>query len=285
MQFKNIFILLLLLSFGLSLTAQEADMDLISETNSLKFRAVAELGFLAVLDHNIQFSNSGTNFDYVKEGGQDILFAVSRLSLELDVKRRNTFILLYQPLSLKTEVLLENDLIVDELTYPANSLVRTVYNFPFYRFSYLRELMPNNTRHDFAVGASIQIRNATISFESGDGTLFRSNRNVGIVPALKIRTRSQINEKLYAGVEIDGMYAPVSYLNGSDNEVVGAILDASARIGMQLAQPVDGFLNVRYLGGGAVGTSDRDDGPGDGFTRNWLSFLTVSGGFVYKFQN
>ena len=31
------------------------------------------------------------------------------------------------------------------------------------------------------------------------------------------------------------------------------------------------FLNVRYLGGGAVGTDeDRQRAQGDGYTRNWL---------------
>jgi hypothetical protein len=74
----------------------------------------------------------------------------------------------------------------------------------------------------------------------------------------------------------------VSYLNGSTNEVVGAILDASLRQGIQINGPVKAFLNVRYLGGGAVGTSENDPGPGDGYVRNWLNFLTVSTGFVYE---
>ena len=73
----------------------------------------------------------------------------------------------------------------------------------------------------------------------------------------------------------------MSYINGSDNEVVGAILDASLRTGVQVSDPVKAFFNLRYLGGGAVGTSDDDDGPGDGYVRNWLHFLTVSAGFVY----
>ncbi len=79
------------------------------------------------------------------------------------------------------------------------------------------------------------------------------------------------------------MYAPVSYLNGSDNEVVGAILDASLRTGVKITDQVTGFLNLRYLGGGAVGTSDDVDGPGDGYVRNWLHFGTTSAGFKYTF--
>jgi len=73
----------------------------------------------------------------------------------------------------------------------------------------------------------------------------------------------------------------LGYLNGSDNEVVGAILDASLRVGMEFEQPITAFLNFRYLGGGAVGTTDID-GPGDGYVRNWLNFLTLTAGFRYE---
>ncbi|MFK8045081.1 MAG: hypothetical protein AB8B72_06280 [Crocinitomicaceae bacterium] len=252
-------------------------------STDVKLRAVAEIGFLGVLEHKIQFSNSGTYFDYKRQGGQDVLFPIIRPSLELDVKERNTFILLYQPLRLETQVYLTENLIVDEQLFPATSSVKLLYNFPFYRFSYLRELAPNNEKFKFAIGPTIQIRNATISFESLDGMRFRTNRDVGIVPALKIRSRYNISSRLYTELEADGIYAPVSYLNGSDNEVVGAILDASLRVGYKLDAPVSAFLNLRYLGGGAVGTSDITDAPGDGYVRNWLNFGTVSAGFVYHF--
>jgi hypothetical protein len=75
----------------------------------------------------------------------------------------------------------------------------------------------------------------------------------------------------------------VSYLNGSDNEVVGAILDASLRGGLKLTKEVDAFLNTRYLGGGAVGTSNDPMAPSDGYVKNWLHFGTVSVGFAYSF--
>ena len=274
-------VLIFFLAVSMTGYAQNAELSYSSPDNDFKLRGVAELGFLAVLDNKVQFSNSGTYFDYRQDGGQDVLFPVSRLSLELDYKKRNTYILLIQPLKLESQVLLSNDLIVDDERFPANSSVNLLYNFPFYRFSYLRELLPNNNTYSFGIGATVQIRNATISFESADGTKFRANRDIGIVPALKIRGKAQLTERIYTELEADGIYAPVSYLNGSDNEVVGAILDASLRVGMQVNEPVKSFLNLRYLGGGAVGTSDID-GPGDGYVRNWLHFLTVSAGFIYE---
>lgn len=253
-----------------------------SSQPNFKFRAVAELGFLGVFSHNIQFSKSGTDFDYKNEGGQDVLFPVSRLSLEFDFKKRNTLVLLYQPLRLESQVLLESDLIVDELTFPASSNVKVLYDFPFYRISYLRELLPNNLKFKLGIGASLQIRNATISFESGDGKLYRTNRDVGPVPILKLKGKAQLSKHVYAELEADGFYAPVSYINGDDNEVIGAILDASFRIGLNVIDPVDTFINLRYLGGGSVGVGDIE-GPGDGYTKNWLHFLTVTAGFVYAF--
>ncbi len=246
------------------------------------FRAVAEIGFLSVLDHKVQFSNSGTYFDYDDDGGQDILFPISRLSLELDFNRKNTLIFLYQPLRLESRVALSEDLMVDDLTFPAGTVVDLLYNFPFYRLSYLRELLSSNEKYAFAIGGTLQIRNATITFTSADGTRFRANRDIGLVPALKIRSSYKINKQVFLELEADGIYAPISYLNGSDNEVIGAILDASLRAGVQLTDEIRTFLNLRYLGGGAEGTDEDETGPGDGYTRNWLHFGTVSIGAAYS---
>lgn len=81
----------------------------------------------------------------------------------------------------------------------------------------------------FALGATLQIRNATIGFESADGSQRRISRDVGPVPALKFRSIYRQSKHMSLEIEVDGIYAPISYLNGSDNEVVGALIDASFR--------------------------------------------------------
>ena len=263
-------------------SAQKSHTGTNSDSSKIKFRAVAELGFVAVLAHKIQLGNNGTYFDYVNDGGQDVLFPATRLSIEMDLNERNTFILLYQPLRIESQVLLRNDVILNGTIFPASRGVKCLYNFPFYRFSYLRELTTDNKNFDFAIGGSLQIRNATISFESTDGELFTANRGTGPVPALKIRSRINFNNCLYSEFEADGMYAPVSYLNGSDNEIVGAILDASLRVGADVNPLTGMFLNVRYLGGGATGTDTGDVWPGDGYVKNWLNIFNVSAGFILK---
>lgn len=270
--------------FMTAITAVGQNSHLLSRSDSSKyrFRAVAEVGFIAVMAHHIQLGENGTYFNYVQNGGQDVLFPSTRFSLEMDVNERNTFILLYQPLRIETQSVLRNDVVLNDVTFPASSGLNSLYNFPFYRFSYLRELVRENPDFKFAVGGSLQIRNATIAFESTDGELYTNNRGIGPVPALKIRSRVNMGHRFYSELEADGIYAPVSYLNGSDNEVTGAILDASLRMGAEVNVLTNMFINLRYLGGGATGTDTEDTWPGDGYVKNWLHFLNVSAGFVLK---
>ncbi len=249
--------------------------------NDSRVAFTAEFGFVAPLQHRIQFSRTGTYFSYVEEGGQDVLFPVARLVGSLTLGR-HTAMLLYQPLRLENIELLERDLLIDELLFPANTPVRFLYNFPFFRASYLYQLPVGPEQLNLSVGLSLQIRNATIAFESLDGELFRTNRDVGLVPALKLHSQYDLTERVWLALEADGIYAPVSYLNGDNNDVTGAILDASVRAGWDVRDPFSLFLNLRYLGGGAEGDSEDDDGPGDGYVRNWLHFMTVTLGFVFR---
>lgn len=232
-----------------------------------------EAGFLGVLQHRVQFSRDGTHFDYRARGGQNTLFFVTRWSVELSYDGCHRLTFLYQPLRLETAVSLDRDLRVDGLDFPAGTAVDLLYDFPFYRFGYDYDLAPDGP-HELSLGLALQIRNATISFRSADGSLFRDNRDVGLVPLLRLRGRWALHEKAWLETEIDGIYAPVSYLNGSDTEVTGALLDASLRAGADFGD-LSVFLSVRYLGGGAVGESD-DAGPGDGYVRNWLHFFVLT---------
>lgn len=259
--------------------AEQADTDI------LNVRMVLELGFLSVLDHKIQFSKGNTYFDYVDQGGQDNLYFLPRLSIDFTFLTNHTIILLYQPLELETTSLLTEDFTIDNTTFDAGMSIRSTYSFPFYRLSYLYDFL-DEKEAEVSIGLGIQIRNATIKFQSLsgpalDGTTTFISSNIGPVPLLKFRGRYMFDFGLFLGTEIDGFYAPVSYLNGSDEEVVGAILDASLFSGFQLKDTFEIFLNIRYIGGGAVGSSGADTPTGDGYTRNWLHFLTVTLGLAY----
>lgn len=128
------------------------------------------------------------------------------------------------------------------------------------------------------MGLGLQIRNATIGFTAVDGSLFVFNRDIGPVPLLELEVRKRFEDGAFVEAEVDGFYAPIKYLNGRGVDVEGAIADIQIRAGLALAPPTEVFLGVRYLGGGASGTG-TPDGGGDGYTANWLHFLTVSLGF------
>ena len=273
----------LLAVFSIHASAQLAGSAHDTLSSGITVSAAMETGFLAVLAHDIQFSRDGTNFSYRDEGGQDVLFPVTRFSLNL-TRLRHTFTLLYQPLRLESTNQPSKDLYIDGERFQKGTPVRFLYDFPFYRFSYLFELTPPGGKYDAGIGVSLQIRNATIVFEAFDGSDYRANRNIGLVPALKYFGAVRPTSWLWLATELDGIYAPVSYLNGDNNDVKGAILDASARAGLDLGKKRDVFLNIRYIGGGAEGQSDNYRSPADGYVSNWLHFLTVSAGFSWGLE-
>jgi len=256
------------------------------ETEPLRGKAIVEFGFVDPVFHTIQFGHGGTHFDYVKDGGQDVLFPTMRLSAEATFSRRHTVIFLYQPLDLRTAETLRSDLLVDNVRFPAGTPMDFRYGFDFYRISYLFNYLGCRGDNELSLGLSLQIRNAVIDFTSADGLLRRSNRDVGPVPAIKSRGRWSVSPRVWLGYEADGMYAPVKYINGGRSDVVGAIVDASLCAGYRLRAPLDLYFGVRYLGGGAEGTSKSDaaQGPGDGFTANWLHFLTTTVGAQLRLE-
>jgi hypothetical protein len=247
----------------------------------VEWRLSAELGFLAVVSHIIQLSNDGSRFDYRNNGGQDVLFPFFRLSTDLKFKGRHAIVFLYQPLKLTGETVLSEEVVFDGVVFPAGTPLNSTYGFPFWRISYLYDFL-RRPGDEVALGASLQIRDATIVFTSADGTLRASRRDVGPVPTIKFRGRWGFDNGVWWGTEIDGMYAPVSVINGSDEEITGAILDASLRVGYDFTKRVSGFFNIRYLGGGAVGTQSDPTPPSDGYTKNWLHFITASLGVDFR---
>lgn len=243
-----------------------------AEAPFVQLRTIAEVGMLAPLKHSIRYGAEGSRFDYLDEGGQDNLFPVFRFSAEVTLAARHTIILLYQPLNLETKVTAGRTLRFDDTTFAAGTPLDLRYGFDFWRVSYLYDFFADPDQ-ELSLGGSLQIRNATIAFSAVDGSGRVDRRDIGPVPALKLRGRYHFDSGFWLGGEVDGIYAPVKYLNGGESDVEGAILDLSVRAGYRVVRGVDAFVNVRYLGGGAEGTG------GDGFTANWLHFLTATIGF------
>ena len=235
-----------------------------------------EIGFLAPLSHRLQFGNDGTYLDVRKDLAQDTLFFFGRLSGDLDIgrSRRHTVTLLWQPLDLRSRAISERDLQVQDEVVTAGTPIDFRYGFTFWRISYLFDILRDE--REVAFGLGLQIRNANIEFATDDGSVLRSQRDVGPVPLLKFRGMGFLRGRFWMGGEVDGFYAPIRYLNASRSDVEGAIVDASLRFGLAWKNGFDTFLNLRYLAGGARGTSRNAEPFSDGFTRNWIHFFTVS---------
>lgn len=281
----NIKTLLIFLAIATTTVSRADDTragTLLSPTGApYAFSLHAELGFLAPLSHTIQFGKQGTKLDYIAEGGQDNLFPFARLSAETRLWDHHNLVFLYQPLQLVASERLRRTLVVDDVTFAEGTPVDFIYGFDFWRLSYLYDFFADPDT-ELAVGASLQIRNATIGFESRDGLLSRYTRDIGPVPIIKVRGRTDINQHFWVGGEFDGFWAPIRYLNGGTSDVEGAIADLSLRGGVHLTPGVDAFLGLRYLGGGASGTSASDPNPGDDYVDNWLHFASVTLGFTLR---
>jgi len=116
----------------------------ITEATELSFKAETEIGFLSALSHKIQFSKNGTYFDYRKDGGQEVLFPINRFAIDVSIGKKYNVILLYQPLTIETDVWLTDTILVDNIQFYGGT--RLLYNFPFYRISLLRNFALTNQR-------------------------------------------------------------------------------------------------------------------------------------------
>jgi hypothetical protein len=250
-----------------------------------QLRAVGELGFLRVHSNTVRYGQEGTLFRLTEEGGQDNLFPLIRLAAELSWRGRHTAILLYQPIDLRGETVLSQDVSFSGTTFPAGTPLDARYGFTFWRASYLYDFLASPER-ELAVGTSLQLRNATLTFTSADGLRRWASRDVGPVPALKVRGRYAFASGVWVGLEVDGIYASGGFLNRDNTEESfdAGLLDASARAGLRVTGALDVFLNLRYLGGGARGTDEEEaaSGRGDGYSSNWLDTANVTLGFIYR---
>ncbi len=260
----------LILSFSTSIASAES-----SPKPEWQTRLRAELGTVGVQNHVIKFGKNGTQFDYLKDGDQDILYPYQRFEAIFSDSDGSSIYFVYQPLELLSTPILDRDVVIDGETFAKDTPMNLRYSFPFYRVSYVSTSQSGDS--SWGWGGSLQIRNASINFTSVDGTKRRNNQNIGPVPTLKFVYESSLLSSCRWGAELDTMYAPVKYLNGSDSDVVGAFTDLSLRASTPLNwQSARSFVALRYIGGGASGTSKPPKGRNDGFTSNWIDLISFS---------
>jgi hypothetical protein len=260
--------------------------SLINEKDApVQFFVEYEKGLVSVLAHNIQIGSSGTQFDYVTQGGQDILFPFERLNVGAVINDNHRVSFLYQPLEINTVVPFEDEIEIDGK--PFNGPMELKYGFPFWRVTYSYKVLD---KKDFtlAVGAALQIRNASIIFKAVDGSEVSVSQNVGPVPALHIYSMWKTPIGVNLTADITGLYASSALINGANFEFEGSILDASLRASYELKNSVDIFANVRFLGGTSKGTSSYDgsnwsvSSNDDRFSQNNLATLSTTLGLTIR---
>jgi len=243
---------------------------------SVRLKTLGELGAVNVVSHKLQLGKSGTNFDLRRDGRQDTMFLFGRLSAELEVDDHHQIILLYQPINLRTETVLMDELVADDVTFPAMTGLEIFYGFDIYRLSYAYDFL-TDPEQELALGFSMQVRNFRSSYLATDGEQSVSNTNIGPVPVIKVRGRHQLSRaNFWYGGEVDAFYANIPFINGGDDPVEGLIVDASLRAGVTIGELIKPYANLRYIGGGGKGTSSDKVGFGDGYSSNWLHTIAFT---------
>jgi hypothetical protein len=257
----------------------------------------AEIGFVAVLQHLYQSGDTGTLFNFVTQGGQDILFPYQRYSADVVLGGRHIVTLLYQPLTLNTRTVADRNgtnggdpIVIDDAAFDPGTVMDLTYGFDFWRASYLYDFAKSPDTI-LGAGLSLQIRNASIVFSGVDPLTLIPVRtvqqNIGPVPVLKVRAAHQFSPRFGLDFEADGFYASSAFFNGSGRAFEGWVWDAALTTSTGFGPNARAFLVVRSIGGGANGESaggDRTSTESTALsdTYNALATLAVSLGFTLK---
>ncbi|MFW5728480.1 MAG: hypothetical protein ACOCYG_02350 [Spirochaetota bacterium] len=259
----------------------------------------AEIGFLKVFTHTIQVGEDGTAFDYVTQGGQELLYPYKRFAINMDIGRRNYLRFLYQPLTIETTTRVDGipdadgtpqPVQFDDVTFPVDEGLRLKYGFDFYRVTYHFDAVARPAL-TVGVGASLQLRNASLVFESTTGEEIVVSQDLGPVPVLAGRVEYDpqrgVLEPAFFELEADGFYASSAFINGAEYDFTGSIFDVGLTAGYEANPATDLYLTLRVVGGGAEGTRPEDERTvwtqsRSGFTDNFLTLGALSVGARLK---
>jgi len=252
----------------------------------------AEQGALKLLSHTYRVgavADGNDDFNFVTQGGQEILFFFERYTFGAKIAKRHDISFLYQPLEIVTNVRFKEAVQIDDTVFAAGSQMKLTYGFPFYRTTYRYRFLGDEASY-LSGGAAIQLRNASIRFENLNGAANQLvvSQNLGIVPALAVAGRLGIGKSGFLGFEATGSYASSAFFNGADFEFEGSILDASLRGGIKLDNGSEIFLNGRFFGGSARGVSGYPDlywtEAESNETSNYISALSITAGATLKLR-
>ena len=115
-----------------------------SKANQPRYKLEIEYGRLKVLQHSLKFGSDGSDFDLIKDGGQENLYPHSRFTLYLrDKSQTIQFRLLYQGIFLNTFSKTSKPLKFDGEELATNTPLDVQYFFPFTRLTAFYKLFFN----------------------------------------------------------------------------------------------------------------------------------------------
>lgn len=251
-------------------------------TDEIRIFGKFEYGFFSVLSHKSQWGKQGSEFNYVLDGGQDLLFPTWRVELGASSGRYHRFSFLYQPIFLETEVVLKKDLRIDDIVFARNTDLLVTYDFPFYRFSYWYLISASEVTN-FWLGGGLQIRNANIKFRDRRGSLAFRTSSLGPVPLVNLLLESRLSDRTTLYAALSGFWAPIKYLNGGKTDVNGWIYEFEPQIKLELDGAWSCFAGLRILGGGAVGNAREKRLSGGTLTKDTIVTSSLTAGATRAF--
>lgn len=202
-----------------------------------------EVGAAYLFQNDGRYGANGTSYTAAEVGQQRNLAVALRLAIEARIAR-HTLIATWAPLDLTTRTTLTRDLTFQTTTFADKTVVDHRYLFDGYRLSYLFGLV-QGSRFTLGVGASVQIRNASVEFRTVDTTpaVFAVERDIGVVGAFRVRARFDAGV-LYAQADVD-------FFNTFGLGLPAGIHDVALTLGIPVIPGLDFLLRLRLVGGGA----------------------------------
>jgi hypothetical protein len=196
-----------------------------------------ETGAVATGYNNIRIpGDQGTLFSLKDDliSKTEIFF---RLRANYTIKSRHTLSLLYAPLETVSKGNVENEIVFEGVTFPANTDIEGTYKFNSYRLTYRYEIAIK-PKFELGLGFTAKIRDARIALSSS--TLKSEKTNVGFVPIINFRMQWKPDEKFGILLEGDALAAPQGR---AEDVLIAATYRVSERLGLK--------AGYRILEGGA----------------------------------
>ena len=227
-----------------------------------RFEFDIESGAAFVRYSDIQIPKStGTLISFAEELSTDPAWFV-RGRFTYYINDRNSLSALVAPLVLRASGRVDRDVVFENVTFPANAMLRTVYRFNSYRLSYQHYWLLGD-RVKLGLGATAKIRDAAISIEAtpgyADSALFSEKTNIGFVPIIRFSCWWNFIEPLALLLEGDALAAPQGRAEDVSITLQGRIHDrillkAGYRVleGGSDVEAVYSFTWINYLLGGVI---------------------------------